>query len=316
MKEPNENTEENIEVKAKKDIAERKLLPLSSDIVFKRVFSREENNGILKDLLESILNIKIDKVEVKNPELPINLYDDKAGILDIKAELNGNITCDIEMQVENQYNIDKRTLKYGSSLISGQLKSGDRYENLHKVITISILKFNYYKRNSYHSVAHMWFDKTKQEEYVDTKCEKEDEKATEDFEMHFIELPKFKKKNPEVASRLDQWLWLIDGDGGKIKMAEAKNEKIGEALDSIKEMSMDKKEWELYESRQRWIADQENTKAHLLREGKAQGKKEGIDEGRKEEAKEIARKLLKLNMPIEQITEITELTKEEIEKLK
>ena len=48
----------------------QKLLPLSSDIVFKRVFSREGTEDILKDFLEAILNIKIKKVEVKNPELP------------------------------------------------------------------------------------------------------------------------------------------------------------------------------------------------------------------------------------------------------
>ena len=41
-------------------------LPLTSDYVFKRVFAREENNSMLKDFLEAILNIHINKVEVKN----------------------------------------------------------------------------------------------------------------------------------------------------------------------------------------------------------------------------------------------------------
>ena len=38
--------------------------------------------------------------------------------------------------------------------------------------------------------------------------------------------------------------------------------------------------------------------------------------GKKEEKIKIAEKLIKLNIPIEQIIEVTELTKEEIEKLK
>ena len=42
------------------------------------------------------------------------------------------------------------------------------------------------------------------------------------------------------------------------------------------------------------------------------GKQEGKKEGQKEEKIRTAKKLLKLNMPIEQIIEITELTKEEI----
>ena len=43
-------------------------LPLTSDYVFKRIFAREENNSMLKDFLEALLNIHIDKEEVKNPE--------------------------------------------------------------------------------------------------------------------------------------------------------------------------------------------------------------------------------------------------------
>ncbi|CDA59592.1 putative uncharacterized protein [Clostridium sp. CAG:245] len=59
-------------------------LPLTSDYVFKRIFAREENNSMLKDFLEAILNIHINKVEVKNPELTPNMADEKLGILDLK----------------------------------------------------------------------------------------------------------------------------------------------------------------------------------------------------------------------------------------
>ena len=44
-------------------------LPLTSDYVFKRIFAREENNSMLKDFLEAILNIHINKVEVKKPRI-------------------------------------------------------------------------------------------------------------------------------------------------------------------------------------------------------------------------------------------------------
>ena len=46
------------------------------------------------------------------------------------------------------------------------------------------------------------------------------------------------------------------------------------------------------------------------------GKKEGREEGRKNRNIEIAQKLLKIKMPISQISEVTELTEKEIEKLK
>ena len=46
------------------------------------------------------------------------------------------------------------------------------------------------------------------------------------------------------------------------------------------------------------------------------GRKEGIKEGKKQTYLEIAKNLLKLKMPISQISEITKLPKEEIEKYK
>ena len=46
------------------------------------------------------------------------------------------------------------------------------------------------------------------------------------------------------------------------------------------------------------------------------GKKEGREQGRKNRNIEIAQKLLKIKMPISQISEVTELTEKEIEKLK
>lgn len=46
------------------------------------------------------------------------------------------------------------------------------------------------------------------------------------------------------------------------------------------------------------------------------GEERGKREGKREEKIKMAKKLLAINMPIEQIMEVTELTKEEIENLK
>ena len=53
----------------------KELLPLTSDIVFKRVFSIKGNEDLLKSLLESILKFKIKNITIQNTELPPNLYD-------------------------------------------------------------------------------------------------------------------------------------------------------------------------------------------------------------------------------------------------
>ena len=90
---------------------------LTVDYAFKRVFGRNGNEGILKDFLESILDIEIKDITIQNPEIPKNMRDSKIGILDVRAEINGKEIIEVEMQVQNQYNIDKRSPTYTTKYI-------------------------------------------------------------------------------------------------------------------------------------------------------------------------------------------------------
>lgn len=288
-----------------------KKLPLTSDIVFKRVFAKEGNEDILKALLEAILEIPILEVVVKNPELPRNLYESKAGILDVKVQIDKNIICNIEMQVKDLKNMDKRSTYYMSRILSDELKKSEDYAEIKNTIVINLLNFEFYKRNSYHSIAHMKFEKTKKNEFVDMGYKSEDEIATQDLEMHFIEIPKFVKKDSKANTKLEQWLWLIAGREEKLEMAKKEDKEIKKAMKIIDEMSMDEKEWELYQSRKMAIMDY-NTG---IREAKEEGKREGIKKGERKKQIEIAKELLKLGMSIENIQKATKLTIEEIKKL-
>ena len=315
-----------------KKVKETKILPLTNDYVFKRIFSKDECNSELKDLLEGILGIKIQKVEVRNPEIPKNILDEKLARLDIKAKINDEITLDIEMQTSDEHNLGNRSLAYLSKLISPQLKVGEIYQELRKTIVIWILNFNYFKTNTYHNIAHLRFDKVEKEKYIDKGYKEENGLVTENAEIHFIELPKFIEKKPGVESKLSQWLWLLVGEGERIKMAEKVNEEIKRAKTELEVMSMDPKEREIYEEREmaRWIYytglddAEERGKKHGekigeergIEKGKKLGEKLGRKNGKNEEKREIAKRLLKMGFEIEKISEITELPKGEIEELK
>ena len=80
-------------------------LKLTNDFIFKKVFGKKGNESILKDLLEAILKIKKEKIELQR-----ELIDDKTGILDIEATIDENTVIDIEVQMQNQYNMKERTL--------------------------------------------------------------------------------------------------------------------------------------------------------------------------------------------------------------
>ena len=106
-------------------------------------------------------------------------------------------------------------------------------------------------------------------------------------------------------------MWLLAGREEKLAMAKKENKELEKAMDIIDEMSMDEKEWELYESRRLAIMDY-NTGMIKARE---EGEEKGREKGEKKSKSEIAKKLLAKKMPIDEIIEITELTKEEIEKI-
>ncbi len=284
-----------------------KKLPLTSDIVFKRVFAKEGNEDILKSLLEAILEISIQKLIVKNPEIPRNLYDQKASILDIKVEIDQNTICDIEIQVKDLKNIKRRSTYYMARLFSDDLKKGEDYKKIKNTIVINLLNFETYHRNSYHNIAHLKFEKTKEEEKVDMGYEQEEEIASKELEMHFIEIPKFIKKDPEAKTKLEKWLWLLAGREDKLEMAKKKDEDIKKAMDIIEEMSMDEKEWDLCRAREIAILDY-NT-------GILEAKEEGEERGERKKQLEIAKKMLDLKISIDKIEKATGLTKKEIEEL-
>ena len=91
-------------------------------------------------------------------------------------------------------------------------------------------------------------------------------------------------------------------------MAEEKNKTIKSALDDMEYLTGDaeiKRLAELRESSRidKWFA-------------MSYGRKQGREEGEKQEKIETAKRMLKRNMPIKDIIELTGLTQEELEKIK
>ena len=59
----------------------------------------------------SIIPDKIEEIKLDcNPITEKELSEDRVGILDIKAKLNNNVNCNIEMQIVDKNNIEKRIL--------------------------------------------------------------------------------------------------------------------------------------------------------------------------------------------------------------
>ena len=90
-------------------------------------------------------------------------------------------------------------------------------------------------------------------------------------------------------------------------MAEKKNKTLEKARKEMTYLTGDEEIRRLAELREKWEMDWNSSMDY--------SKKEGKKEGARENSLKNAKKMKEKNIPIETISEITELTKEEIEKL-
>ena len=180
-----------------------KLLDPKNDYVFKRIFGHTGNEEITKGLLQSIIPDKIDKIELdSNPITEKDLLDDKVGILDIKAKLNdGDVNCDIEMQVVDQKDIEKRILFYWSKMYIQTLKVGEDYENLKRCIVILITDYDLDKLKEIPEYVTKW--KIREEKYSKLVL-------TNDLELYIISLEKAKNSTKNKKEELYNWLKFIN----------------------------------------------------------------------------------------------------------
>lgn len=292
------------------------ILPLTSEYIFKKIFSKQENESILKDFLEAILERNILKVVVLNPEIPKDLLDSKMGILDLKVKLESGELIDVELEMKSEFNIKERNKITGIKFISEKLNSEYDYIEKKKIITIYIFNFNYFQRNSYHSIAKMKFENTTNQAYVNLGYQQEDEVITDIIEMHFIELPKFMQINAVYNTKLEQWMWLLTGKSKeKLEEAMKQNKEIEKAVKALEEFGKNEEEKELYECRKKAEWEYIETIDYFTRKRMKEGLEKGEKKGKREQRLEIAKKMLQEKIEIEMIKRITELNQNEIEKL-
>ena len=281
-----------------KEILERKYLPPTLDIVFQRLFGREESKEITKDFLEYILGKSIETIDLsKTKILERNKPRDKQSILDVRAEINGEENCNVEMQMVDHDALIARILFYWSKMFQGSIHKGDPYSKLKKSVSILIANFSI---------------KGLEELEYHTKWKIIEEKdriviLTDLLEIHIIELPKIQGREEEKDGLLDWLFFLRNPESERTKKGMEENEKIQDAEKELAKLKEDE-ELEDLEFRE-WIAEMDRQASIDTAE------RRGKEKGEKEEKRNTARKLLKMKMSIQDIMQVTELTEEEIKQI-
>ncbi len=277
----------------------KRLKPLN-DYIFKKLFGENE----VKDNLVAFLNAVLDRKDrdrlitleiIDNKELTRELINDKTAILDVRAKTEDGTQIDIEVQLTNQHNMDKRTLFYWGKLFNEKIAKGEDYRNLKKVITINILDFDYINLDKFHTKFHLWEDEAK------------DYMLTDLVEIHFLELPKFNKLEEKnlKEDRLQRWLTFFNNDISEEKLKELMkmDTDIKRAEERLEYLSSDEKTIEIYKAREKSLHERANMISSAM------------EEGENKKAIEIAKNLLDV-LDIETISRKTGLSVEKVKSLK
>jgi predicted transposase/invertase (TIGR01784 family) len=290
---------------------ERNVIRAKLDIIFKKMFI--ENTDLLHDFLAAMLEMPLDAIkdiEVKNPEILPDAIEGKLSRMDIKMRVDDRV-INAEMQISYEPDYRDRALFLWSKLYTGELKSGDEYEDLKQSICLNIIAFNMFKCREFHSHFAI-MEKTRHEVLTD-KCG-----------IHFFELKKISKEvNPH--DKMELWLQLINAETKEefAMLEQTGDAPIQKAVYTLHQMSEDERLAELAWQREVALHDhvsrmnyaERKGLARGIAKGEAAGRAKGEAEGRASKSLEIAQNLLGMGMPIEQIEQATGLTRAEIEGL-
>ena len=286
---------------AKNEKVKKDLLNPQNDYVFKRIFGHQGNESITKSFISAILNQNItDVVLESDAALPKDILDDKVGILDVKVKIDNHTNCDIEMQVVDKKNIEKRILFYCSKMYVQSIKAGKNYLKLEKSIAILISNYELEALKEIKKYVSKW--NLREEDYGNVIL-------TDDIEIYIIELPKFKKYTNNT--NLADWVKFIINP----KVIDMGNEEVKKAKEVLDEISQDEETRHLAELREKYIMDQKATEAAGYDKGLACGLKQGLEQGIVSNKIEIAKKMKSQGFDTDTIHKITELSIDEINKL-
>ena len=306
-----------------------------TDFGFKKLFGTELNKELLISFLSALLPDQPDITDIRylNTEHLPDRADERRSVFDVYCVNQRGEHFLVEMQRGMQRYFKERSLYYSTFPIREQAGRGDEWNyNLKAVYVIGILSFSFEDGDEcYHTEVKLMNTRTQKVFY---------DKLT----FVFLELPKFRKKESELVTMFDKWVYVLCNLAGLMERPAALQERVFTRLfkaaeiagftrpevieyeDSLKvsrdwysvlkTAREDSRAEGLAEGRAEGRAEgHAEGRAEGLEQGRAEGRAEGLEQGRMEERLSTARNLKKLGIAPDTIVQATGLSLEEIEKL-
>ncbi len=279
------------------------IIPLIYDRQFKSfasIYSKELVDYII-DLCK--LNIECNNYNLINNEITTFYEDDKLMVTDLLYKLNDSTFLNIELNTSKSKYLMYKNLLYIYKIILNEQNKGKKYKDI-IVIQVNFDLYSFKDMDKVKNVIKV-INKDNLKEYLNTFTifHFELDKAWNNEYNVSEEGIRFLRMLSSRSKRLNQ---LLAGDNLFLKKVAKFMEEYSNSSDNL--LYYDKKELDDY------IRESEIEESY--NDGIAEGKILGLSEGKRENSIEIAKKMLNKDRPIEEISEITGLTKEEILKLK
>jgi predicted transposase/invertase (TIGR01784 family) len=266
-----------------------------TDFGFKKLFGEEANKDLLIDFLNQLLPLhhQIIELNFRNVEGLAELSHERKAIFDIHCQTQSGERIIVEMQKAKVHFFKDRSLFYATFPVREQAKRGEWDFRLTPIYMIAILDFQYDEQEE------------KQKFLRSVKLKDQDGDVFYDkLNFKFLQMPLFLKGETELESHFDKWIYFLKKLESFNEIPAILREPIFEKAFEVAEIAnMTPQQYELYqESLLTYIEVKEVIKTAEL-------------DGEKKKALEVAYKLKKMGMPALQISEVTGLTFEDIEKL-
>ena len=278
-----------------------------TDFGFKLLFGTAMN----KELLISFLNALLFKEETVKDVTYLNAehldtqeYDRRA-VFDVYCENEKGEKFLVEMQRGEQQFFKDRSVYYATFPISEQSKRGKWDYELKAVYIIGILNFTFNDTDGdyfHHEVK-----------LVDLYTHKV---FYDKLTFIYLEMPKFNKKEDELESMFDKWLFVLRNLSSLFERPRALQNRVFDRLFEAAEIAkFNPKElgeyWESLKNFRDWYS----VMSTQLKKGREEGLKEGLEQGRKEECFKNAKKMKQAGIAFDVIAQVTGLSIGEIASL-
>ena len=277
---------------------EERYISLLTDFGFKRIFGTKPNKDLLINFLNSLFaGFQVIKdVKYLNSEHVGDVFAERKAIFDVYCENERGEKFIVEMQNAYQKFFKDRSLFYSTFPIREQAPKGADWNfKLERVYTVALLNFD---------LKEEAFDQDDINHDVGLLDKKTHKVFNDKLSFKYVEIAKFDKTEDELVTLYDKWLYVLKNLSRLDERPAALKEKVFTKLFEEAEIAkFTPTELKEYEDSLKAYRDVKNSIDTAL------------EKGREEKAIQIAKKMLAAGMDIDTIINMTDLSKDEIEKL-